>query len=194
MNITLCEEDRSEILRYLGYRGNEITEVVEENIKAAIALSNKCIAVKYVWKPFTLLKEKEGLTLEGSDMVLKGKSIARHLKKSTRIILFCVTIGSEFDREIQKQMVKNPSLGVILNACGIQAVEKAADAVQKEAEESLECKSGVRFSPGYGDLPLETQEDVMRILDAAKLCGVTINESFLMNPQKSVTAIAGLED
>lgn len=194
MKITLADEDRSEILRYLGYRGNEITEVVEDNIAKAVTLANSILDVKCVWKFFALKKSKEGLALEGTDVVLTGESIARHLNKNSGIILFCVTIGSEFDREVEKQMVKNPSLGVILNACGIQAVEKAADAVQKDAEKSLGKKSGVRFSPGYGDLPLETQKDVIRILDAAKRCGVTLNESFLMTPQKSVTAVAGLED
>ena len=54
-------------------------------------------------------------------------------------------------------------------------------------------KTGVRFSPGYGDLPLSTQKDFIRILNTERLAGVTINENYLMNPRKTVTAVCGLK-
>ena len=49
-----------------------------------------------------------------------------------------------------------------------------------------------RFSPGYGDLPLEVQKDVFRILECGVRIGISLNESLLMTPSKSVTAIFGL--
>ena len=49
-----------------------------------------------------------------------------------------------------------------------------------------------RFSPGYGDLGLENQKIIFDILKLDKL-GVRLNESLIMIPEKSVTAISGIE-
>ena len=49
-----------------------------------------------------------------------------------------------------------------------------------------------RFSPGYGDLPLELQAPLCAALDAQRRIGLTVTPSFLLNPTKSVTAVIGL--
>ena len=51
-----------------------------------------------------------------------------------------------------------------------------------------------RFSPGYGDLPLETQGDFLRTVDAEKRLGVTLSPGGLCIPTKTVTAVIGLSD
>ena len=50
-----------------------------------------------------------------------------------------------------------------------------------------------RYSPGYGDLPLSVQPDFLAALDAQKTLGITLTETFLMIPSKSVTAIIGIQ-
>ena len=52
------------------------------------------------------------------------------------------------------------------------------------------CSPG--FSPGYGDLPLDLQREIFAALDCPKRIGVSLNESLLMSPSKSVSAIIGL--
>jgi cobalamin-dependent methionine synthase I len=49
-----------------------------------------------------------------------------------------------------------------------------------------------RFSPGYGDLPLNVQAKFLEIMQASKKLGIYLNESDLMIPRKSVTAILGV--
>ena len=49
-----------------------------------------------------------------------------------------------------------------------------------------------RFSPGYGDLPIEIQKDIFRALDCPRRIGLTLNENLLMSPTKSVSAIIGI--
>ena len=51
-----------------------------------------------------------------------------------------------------------------------------------------------RFSPGYGDLPLSLQADFLRATDAGRKLGITVNDSFLMTPCKTVTAVIGLSE
>ncbi|MCR4934785.1 MAG: hypothetical protein K6A29_11355 [Lachnospiraceae bacterium] len=194
MTVKLDDSDRKEVLRYLGYRGSEITEVVEEKLKAAFNLCNKIVNVRQVWKLYSIRESKEGITLEGADCELFGESLKKLLKGLNEAILFCVTIGIDFDREVEKQMIKDPTLGVCLNACGIAAIEKACDNLQLEVEKELGKKTTTRFSPGYGDLPLDSQKDFIRLLNTEKIAGVRLNENNLMNPLKSVTAIAGLTE
>ncbi len=49
-----------------------------------------------------------------------------------------------------------------------------------------------RFSPGYGDLTLLAQKDIFAVLDCGKRIGLTLNDSLLMSPSKSVTAFVGI--
>ena len=51
-----------------------------------------------------------------------------------------------------------------------------------------------RFSPGYGDYPIEMQKEYLRILDAPRKIGLTTGDSCLLVPSKSVTAVLGISD
>ena len=51
-----------------------------------------------------------------------------------------------------------------------------------------------RYSPGYGDLSLSVQKDVLNILNADKILGIKLGENLLMIPKKSITAIQGVID
>ena len=80
---------------------------------------------------------------------------------------------------------------MFFQAIGAERIESLCDAFCAEREaEGLRLRP--RFSPGYGDLPLELQRDLFRGLDCSRKIGLTLNESLLMSPSKSVTAIAGI--
>jgi cobalamin-dependent methionine synthase I len=86
------------------------------------------------------------------------------------------------------------------------AAVQAAGAAMIEAYVNEECQEihqqalaqgkhdHPRFSPGYGDLPLEMQKDVMTALDCGRTVGITLTDSLLMTPSKSVTAIIGMKE
>ena len=82
-------------------------------------------------------------------------------------------------------------------AAAAALTESYVDSVNKKiraeaAEKGLFCRP--RFSPGYGDLPLALQTDFARILDMPRTVGVTLTDTLLMVPSKSVTAIIGLSE
>ena len=87
------------------------------------------------------------------------------------------------------------TMAVVLQACAAAELEEYCDEQQKKISTELE-KSGLylrpRFSPGYGDFPIEFQEPIMRMLDCAKKIGLTMTDSYMMSPTKSVTAIIGI--
>ena len=84
---------------------------------------------------------------------------------------------------------------VLLDAAGSAAIEAVCDAFCADlAAELAPWHLTGRFSPGYGDYPLEEQKAVFRLLDVTRRIGVNLTESGLMIPQKSVTALIGVSD
>ena len=51
-----------------------------------------------------------------------------------------------------------------------------------------------RYSPGYGDLSINIQNQLLDILDAKKSIGLSATSNNILIPRKSVTAIIGIID
>ena len=98
---------------------------------------------------------------------------------------------------IRRYAMLSPSRALIYQAIGAERVEAACGAFCDEMKQAL-APSGrtlrPRFSPGFGDVSLDIQEQIVRVLDCARKIGVTLNESMLMSPSKSVTAFAGITE
>ena len=118
--------------------------------------------------------------------------LRKNLKNCNRIIVFAATVGVGIDRLIQKYNRLLPSKALLMQAVGTEAVETVCDRFCDELRETY-GHIRPRFSPGYGDLPLSLQKDIFSALSCEKQIGVTLNDSLIMSPSKSVTAIVGLE-
>ena len=109
------------------------------------------------------------------------------------VILMAATLGSEVEKLIRKAQVVNMPDAVILDACASSAIESVCNEVCAEIEKSVDpFYLTDRYSPGYGDFPLEQQAQIFRTLDVTRRIGVTLTDSGLMIPQKSVTAVVGV--
>lgn len=189
--------NRAEILRYLGYKDSGVTEPIKRLLERCEKETLEVIEPKSIYKRCSLESVPEGLQVLGTALVLKGGDIREHLKNCTEVFLLGVTVGIELDKRIRRYMITEPDVGVVMDSCGIQAVEQMADFAEKELEQIAAedgCHLTWRFSPGYGDLPLETQRELIRVLDTHRKIGVSLTESCLMVPSKSVTAILGISD
>ena len=187
--------DQSEILRYLGYKNTGVTQKIQSLIDRCESEALRVMEPKYVYGRFGICETEEGIRVENTNLVFKGMDIAEHLKGCREVVLLGVTAGISLDRLIKRRMITEPDAGVVLDSCGIQAVEQIADMAEKEIEAQILAEGyhlTWRFSPGYGDLPLETQRDLVRVLDLSRRIGVSLTESCLMVPSKSVTAILGI--
>jgi 5-methyltetrahydrofolate--homocysteine methyltransferase len=69
-------------------------------------------------------------------------------------------------------------------------MEEASEAKKLSENEYLT----MRFSPGYGDVPLIASEGILEILNAKKRIGMGLTESSMLIPIKSVTAFIGISD
>ena len=106
-----------------------------------------------------------------------------------------VTLGTRSEMLLRREYALSPTDGLIADACASSMVEQAADALNGIIDEQATAHDAVatwRFSPGYGDLPLSCQRDVLRLSGADKALGLRVNEADLLVPAKSIAAVIGL--
>ena len=96
------------------------------------------------------------------------------------------------DRLIKKYSEINPSRALVFQALGAERVETFTDFFIADYEKVYGVSLSPRFSAGYGDLSLSAQKDIFNFLNPQKRLGLTLNDSLIMSPSKSITAIAGI--
>jgi len=127
--------------------------------------------------------------------VFKSPKLARTLRDSEEIICFVTTVGGEIDSEINAIMRHGRlSEAYVLDALGSAAVESVAEKFHRYIE--TRCREEdkavtVRFSPGYCDWPVMEQKKLFRLFDSDST-GVQLQDSCLMMPAKSISAVFGL--
>ena len=85
--------------------------------------------------------------------------------------------------------------GLALDCAADTAVEQGCDQIELELQAMFPgCSFPFRYSPGYGDLPLTVQGELLSLLDAPHRVGLTASASHILIPRKSVTAILGVSD
>lgn len=177
--------DRKSVLRYLGcvsMQDEAFNRMIDDFCTQAE--QEATFRVCYYTVPLKI----QGDTVHLGDYPpLKSNKLAENLDGTTRALVFCASCGAYFDRKINAAKLR-PSEAVLWDAVGTAAVEQLCDDFCDRMHTVRP-----RFSPGYGDLPLETQRDLLQWLSADKLLGIGLTDSLLMTPTKSVTAIAAQE-
>ncbi len=186
-----------EAARYAGVKIQNGGEIPQE----LSAMLSECIALcENIFTPRVCCCETEikldGDTVDLGFCTVTSAQLAKNLCGCERAVIFAATLGEKIDRLIAKQGVLSPARAVILGAVGAERIEALCDAFNDEIKRekaALGLACAPRFSPGYGDLPLEFQKDIFALLDCPKRIGLTLNESLLMSPSKSVTAVVGVK-
>ena len=177
-----------EILRYAGCaEADAATALLMEDCltEAADALTYK---VCYRELPVKIDGEK----CDFGVFSVFSHQLARNLENCARVLLLAATVGVGIDRLIQKYSRIAPSRALMLQAIGAERIEALCDAFCDDMEKEMGVSLRPRFSPGYGDLPLSVQKDIFSLLETPKRIGLSLNDSLLMSPTKSVTAFAGI--
>jgi cobalamin-dependent methionine synthase I len=189
------EINKEEVLRYLGYKGQDIDENLINTIEECREEIKKLITPRVVYSYKNVKSNDDGVEVITTNLILKGKDIKEHLKNSTECVLMAVTLGNEVERQTRLYEKTNLTKALILDACATTAVEEVCDIVENNVKEKA-ILNGMnitfRYSPGYGDLPLDVQNSFLRTLEAQKKIGLTVSENNLLFPRKSVTAIIGI--
>lgn len=187
--------DRSEAFRYMGFKGGEIKESILKITEECEKELLKAIKPRLVYRVFEIEKTDEGIGMKNTSVIFRGKDIAAHLECCDRCVLMCVTLSADADRLIRQYEAGNMEKAVIADSLASAAVEQACEMAEKEIQNTLGSYNYTwRFSPGYGDFPLEIQKEFLDIIDAPKRIGVNITDSLILIPKKSVTAVIGISE
>ncbi len=124
-----------------------------------------------------------------------GKIVFNQLKGSEAIGFFLASAGQGISRRITGLTQKGDHLlSYVYDAFGSVIVQKAVDKLIDRIEESARLNGwGISdpFSPGYCDWSVSEQQLLFTFFPEG-FCGVTLSESSLMMPLKSVSGIIGM--
>lgn len=180
--------DKKEILRYSNSK--ELTPELEKLLNECIEEAKNVISYKvcYCILPINI---KES-AIDFNAFKVNSEKLALNLKNCENAIIFGATLGTEIDRLIIKYGKLSPTKALFFQAIGATQIEALCDEFCNEIKNELNVNLKPRFSPGFGDLELTTQKDIFKLLDCSKKIGLTLNDSLLMSPTKSVTAFVGI--
>lgn len=186
--------DREEAFRYMGF-GNETPD--ESFLERVNAIEEKLIKTakpRFIWRLMQLSRNEDGIYNAGS-IKLNGISIAEHLKDCSEVVFMATTLSSQTDMLISRANAINMTDALIADALASAGIEQICNKAELLISRELKDKYMTwRFSPGYGDLPIQLQEDFVSMLDAQRKIGLTVTDSSMLIPTKSVTAIIGISD
>lgn len=138
--------------------------------------------------------KRNGEKIFVADTELEGKSIKKLLAPCNKCVVMAITVGFELDMKIAALGSSSPALSLLADAAASSAVEDACDACCESIESELGVKLTPRFSPGYGDLPMNIQPALLTLTNARRDLGLTVGSGCMLSPIKSVTAIAGIKE
>ena len=192
MEAELSGINRKETLQYLGYAGSRIPADLEAALDRCEEQILRTARPRAIWRCFPL--QPDG-SLEGTSFCPQGEDVPALLKDCGRVILMAATLGIETERLLRQSQVRNMADAVILDAAASAAIENVCDNLcARLAAQFAPQHLTDRFSPGYGDFPFAQQREFFAVLDITRQIGVSLSESGLMIPQKSVTALIGVAD
>ena len=183
--ITLDNLNRAEAVRYLGGAGLAVNDSMQKLMDECEAEVLSRANPKYLYQILDL----------PCDEIMRGNDIVSHLSGCSKAVLMCATLGSEVDRLIRVAQISDMAKAVVLDSFASVAIEQLCNkADELIAERFPKYHMTFRFSPGYGDYPIELQKYFLSRLDAPRKIGLNTNDSYILIPSKSVTAVAGLSE
>ena len=185
----------AEAARYMGVEG-EPQGSTAELLRRCEELVRRSVRPVYVYRECGIVRTESGeLHLEGTEIQLTGNDIRRHLQHCSRAAVLAATLSVEADKLIRQAQVRDMAEALAVDSLCSAAVEQVCDEAEREIFSGRENEYRTwRFSPGYGDFPIESQKSILNALNAQRRAGLTVTDSYLMLPTKSVTAIIGISD
>ncbi len=190
---TLFAVDEKEMLRYAGIPRKETFP--EKAVREAAAEARTLATPRGIWQLLPYHPET-GLLGDGENAFpLRGNAIRNHLRNSFTVAALAVTVGNDIEETSDACFRENYYVrGLLLDAAATALTEQLADELEtylKAQAKKRGANTTWRFSPGYGDWPIEDQKHFCRLLKTETI-GLSVTDHFMLNPRKSVTAVIGL--
>lgn len=187
----------SDVLRYIGMPKDKADETIKQKVMDTFSFLEEIAMPRFTYRRLTLSKSElsdEDVFFENTSLIVKSKDLVKLLKNCESCYILAATLGQNVDKQIHLKQKLDMLDAVVLDACSSVLIDKVCDDIEVEIMEKLEESTylTMRFSPGYGDVPLVFSEEILKLLEAPKRIGLTLTKSHMLLPSKSVTAIIGV--
>lgn len=185
-----------EAVRYLGYGKHAVDENTLNLIQESFEELDQIAVKRIIYRIFDMTTPMNG-SIMIDDLEIKSKNLEKNLTGCSKVILLGATLGIQVDMLMKRYSYTNMAKVVVLQACAAAMLEEYLDECQTQFEKEFgEQKMYLRprFSPGYGDFSIEHQKQILMMLDAPKKIGLSMTDSSMLTPTKSVTAVIGLSE
>lgn len=181
-SVTIEGLNQKEALRYMGMGNAPANETILRELQSCEAELLAVIKPRYTYKVF-----------ETAGLDLPGDSIRAHLEGCEKVVFLCATIGTEADRFIRQAELLDMSKALMADTLASVAVEQVCEKAEVQIHGQMpDWYMTWRFGVGYGDFPLTYQPVFLRMTDAGRQLGVSLTQSNILIPRKTVTCCIGL--
>lgn len=189
--------EEKNILQLLGYESDHIEPFISETIQHRISESKDMIAARggFIIKAISSVSPVEGLLVIDDETFQVGKIVATHFNKSEYVALFAVTIGKALESHSEDLFKQSEMLdGYVVNLIASESAEASAEFIHLHIQELVQQEAlhvTNRYSPGYCNWNVAEQFKLFSFFPES-FTDVSLTESALMNPVKSVSGIIGI--
>lgn len=189
MQLKLETFNRKEVLQYLRWTGSEIPAEIDQLIDDCINETLRICQPRFTYRILPIDRKEHT-----PKIAFTGQDVPNLLTDCDRVVLLAATLGNGLEAAMRRAQVRDLSRAITLDCCGSAAIEAVCDAAQDEIQHNVGKQVFLtdRFSPGYGDLPIDLQDDFIRMVDGSRQIGLTVTNTHILTPRKSVTAVIGL--
>ena len=171
-------------LKYLGYLDNQVDSNTE-------ILLNECLKELEQVTPKFMYQTHHPLTIKELNLTINYPDLIDLFDSCDRIVIIACTLGLQLDQQLRYYSKINLTKMTVMDALASSYIEIKCD--EYEAKQNF-GKRTFRFCPGYGNVPLELNKNLANALNCSKHIGLTVQESNLLLPQKSMIGLIGLGD
>ncbi len=181
---------------FIGYKPGSSLDALSSQYEEALQKAAEICRIKAGYRLFPDIEVGNNEVVVEGTVLSIGEIIASQLLGCSGVAVFVCTAGheiSELPRSLTKQ--NDALLAYLYDVIGSVCAEKAADQLQSILQDELGAKrTGIsnRCSPGYCGWDVADQEKLFALLPEG-FCGVSLSETAMMDPIKSVSGIIGYD-
>ena len=167
---------------------------VRADWEAALADARELIAPAAVWDAFPIQEFRHERLVLTDGIKIGGGPVATVVAGATELVVGVCTIGGAISQRISEQMRGDERLhAMFLDDLGSWAVDQVRQQLCRRIEDDAagrEWHASASLSPGESEWSVAEQSVIFSLVDAREI-GVTLNESMVMSPVKSLSLIVG---
>jgi hypothetical protein len=175
-------------------RRAEIPVSMRNLVEEVLQLGRELVRPRAIFRRCAIIRaDQDGIELEAGLRITSLK-VRHRMEGCPLLYLTAVTLGPDLDQRVAElSSGGDVTRAFLLNAYGAEAAEalmESLDAHIAQLESQRGFSTTKRYSPGYGDWRITAQKELLEQLEADRI-GIRLMDSFLMIPEKSVSAIIG---